>query len=57
MLENFLEYYRKSAYTTKEKILGCNSSKKLRFSKKKVATFSLKNTVHLILRISEGFRM
>ena len=27
------------------------------FSKKKVATLSLKITVHLILLISEGFRM
>lgn len=33
--------------------LGCNSAKNLIFFKKKVATLSLKITVHIILLISE----
>jgi hypothetical protein len=41
----------------KEEDPELNSDKKLIFGKKKVATLSLKITVHLILRISEGFRM
>jgi hypothetical protein len=49
MLENLLEYCRKSDGATKKKISGCNSAKKLVFFKIKVATLSLKITVHLIL--------
>jgi len=41
----------------RKRILGCNSVKKIVFFKKKVATLSMKITVHLILRISVGFRM
>jgi hypothetical protein len=48
MLENLLEYYRKSEFLN-NMIPGCNSDKKLIFLKKKVATLSLKITVHLIL--------
>ena len=33
----------------RKRTLGCNSAKKLTFFKKKVATLSLKITVHLIL--------
>lgn len=36
MLENLLEYYRKSDNTKKKKIFGCNSAKKLTFFKKKL---------------------
>jgi hypothetical protein len=36
MLENLLEYYRKSDGATKKKILGCNTDKKLIFVKKKL---------------------
>jgi len=56
-LEILLEYYRKSDGPPMKKIPGCNSTKKPIFFKKKVATLSLKITVHLILRISVGFRM
>ena len=38
-------------------IPGCNSAKKSDFQILKVATLSLKITVHIILRISEGLRM
>jgi hypothetical protein len=38
-------------------ISDCNSAKKSHFQNLKVATLSMKITVHLILRISEGFRM
>jgi hypothetical protein len=38
-------------------ISGCNSDKNPIFFKNKVATLSLKIAIHLILSISEGFRM
>jgi hypothetical protein len=57
MTKNLLEYYRKSDSATKKKILSCNYYKKSDFQNLKVATLSLKITIHLILRISEGFRL
>jgi hypothetical protein len=38
-------------------IPGCNFVRKSHFQNLKVATLSLKITVHLILRISEDFRV
>jgi hypothetical protein len=55
--KNQAAFYRKSISTNKKKIPGCNSDKKSEFQNLKVATLSLKITIHLILRISEGFRM
>jgi hypothetical protein len=54
MLDNLVEYYRKSNGTTKKKFSGCNSSKKLNFFKKKVAILVFTLLMRLILRISEG---
>ena len=53
MIENLLEYYRKSNSAIKKKILGSNSDKKLIFGEKKVATLVFTEPVQLILRISE----
>jgi hypothetical protein len=49
ILDNLLEYYRKADRATKKSILGCNSAKKSNFQNLKVATLSLKISVHLIL--------
>jgi hypothetical protein len=53
MLENLLEYYRKSDGATKKKILGCIFAKKLVLEKGKVATPVFTEPIQLILRISE----
>jgi site-specific DNA recombinase len=53
MLENLLEYNRKSDGKTKKEIPGCNSDKKLIFFKKKVATLVFTEPIQLILMISE----
>jgi hypothetical protein len=55
--ENLVEFSRKSDWSTNKKILGCIFAEKLVLEKGKVATLSFKITIHLILRISEGFRM
>jgi len=57
MLENLVEYYRKSDGATKKKILGCIFSEKLVFKKGKDATPVFTEPVQFILRISEGLRM
>lgn len=53
MLENLLEYYRKSNGTTKKKILGCIFAQKLVLDKGKVVTPVFTEPIQLILRISE----
>jgi len=54
MLENLVEYYRKSDGATKKKILGCIFSKKLVFENKKDATHFFTEPIQLIMRISKG---
>jgi hypothetical protein len=53
MLENILEYYRKSDGKTKKKILGCIFAEKLILDKGKIATPVFTEPIQLILRISE----
>jgi site-specific DNA recombinase len=53
MLENLLEFYRKSDGATKKKILSCIFAEKLVFEKGKVATPVFTEPVQLILRINE----
>jgi hypothetical protein len=53
MLENLLEYYRKSDGKTKKKILGCIFAEKLILEKGKVAAPVFTEPIKLILRISE----
>ncbi len=56
MLENLLEYYRKSDGYTKKKILGCIFAEKLVLEKGKVATPVFTESVKLILKMSEALR-
>jgi hypothetical protein len=53
MLENLLEFYRKSDGATKKKILGCIFSEKLVLENGKVATLPFTEPIQLTLRISE----
>jgi len=53
MLENLLEFYRKSDGKTKKKILGCIFAEKLVLDKGKVVTPIFTEPIQLILRISE----
>jgi hypothetical protein len=57
MLENLLEYYRKSDGVTKKKILNTIFAEKLILEKGKVANPIFTESVQLILRISEVMRM
>ena len=52
MLENLVDFYRKSDGATKKKIPGC-FSEKLVLEKGKVATLPFTEPIQLILRISE----
>jgi hypothetical protein len=52
ILENLLEFYRKSNGTTKKKILGCIFAEKLVLEKENVATPVYTEPIQLILRIS-----
>lgn len=54
MLENLVEYYRKSDGATKKKILGCIFSEKLVFKNGKDATPIFTEPIQLIIRISKG---
>jgi len=56
MLENLLEYYRKSDGKTKKKLLSTIFEEKLILVKGKVATPVFKEPIQLILRISEVLR-
>lgn len=56
MLENIVEYYRKSDGKTKKKILGCIFSKKLVFEKGRVATNVFNPTIQVLLNTSKVFR-
>jgi chromosome segregation ATPase len=56
MLENLLEYYRKSDGATKKKILGTIFAEKLILEKGKIATPIFTEPIQLILRISEVLR-
>ena len=56
MLENLLEYYRKSDGATKKKILGCIFAEKLILEKGKVVTPVFTEPIQLILRISKVLR-
>jgi len=53
MLENLVEYYRKSSGATKKKILGCIYAGKLILENGRVATSTFTEPIQLILRISE----
>ena len=57
MLENLLEYFRKSDGKTKKKILGTIFAEKLVLEKGKVIELVFTEPIQLILRISGGFRM
>lgn len=56
MLENLLEYYRKSDGNTKKKILNTIFAEKLVLEKGKVSAPVFKEPIQLILRISEVLR-
>ena len=56
MLENLLEFYRKSDGKTKKKILSCIFAEKLVLEKGKVATPVFTEPIQLMLRISEALR-
>jgi hypothetical protein len=56
MLENLLEYYRKSDGGTKKKILGTILAEKLILEKGKVVTPVFTEPIQLILRISKVLR-
>ena len=56
MLENIVEYYRKSDGKTKKKILGCIFSKKLVLEKGRVATYEFTPTIQVLLNTSKVFR-
>jgi hypothetical protein len=56
MLENLLEFYRKSDGATKKKILRSIFAEKLVLEKGKVATPVFTEPIQLILRISEVLR-
>ena len=56
MLENLLEYYRKSDGITKMKILGNIFAEKLALEKGKVTTPVFTEPIQLIFRISEVLR-
>jgi len=53
MLENLLEFYRKSDGKIKKKILGCIFAEKLVLEKGKFATPVFTEPIQLIFRISE----
>ena len=53
MLENLVEYYRKSDGKTKKKILSCIFAEKLVLDKGTVLTPVFTEPIQLILRISE----
>ena len=56
MLENLLEYYRKSDGSTKKKILNTIFAEKLVLEKGKVSAPVFTEPIQLILRISEVLR-
>ena len=56
MLENLLEYYRKSDGMIKKKILGRIFAEKLILEKGKIATPIFTEPIQLILRISEALK-
>lgn len=56
MMENLLEYYRKSDGATKKKILGTIFAEKMIVVKGKVIEPVFTESIQLILRISESFR-
>jgi len=56
MLENLLEYYRKSDGATKKKILGTIFAERLILEKGEVVSPVFTEPIQLILRISEVLR-
>lgn len=54
MLENLVEYYRKSDGSTKKKILGCIFSEKLILEKGKDATHIFTEPIQSIINISRA---
>lgn len=54
MLENLVEYYRKSDGSTKKKILGCIFSEKLVLEKGKDATHIFTEPIQSIINISRA---
>ena len=53
MLENLLEYYRKSDGATKKKILGCIFAEKLILENGRVATSTFTEPIQFIINVSE----
>ena len=53
MLENLLEYYRKSDGATKKKILGCIFAEKLVLENGRVATSTFTEPIQFIINASE----
>jgi hypothetical protein len=53
MLENLLEYYRKSDGATKKKILGCIFEEKLVLENGRVATSTFTEPIQFIINASE----
>ena len=53
MLENFLEYYRKSDGAAKKKILGCIFAEKLVLENGRVATSTFTEPIQFIINASE----
>ncbi|HUX95785.1 MAG TPA: recombinase family protein [Bacteroidales bacterium] len=53
MLENLMEYYRKSNGATKKKILGCIFAEKLVLENGRVATSTFTETIQFIINASE----
>jgi len=49
VLENIVEYYKKSDGKTKKKILGCIFSEKLILEKGKVATYGFTKPIQVLL--------
>lgn len=56
LLENLLEYYRKSDGATKKKILGCIFAEKLVLEKGKVSDPVFTEPIQLIMRLSNSLR-
>ena len=56
MLENLLEYYRKSDGNTEKKILSCIFSKKIVLEKSKVATYEFTTPIQVLLNVSKVCR-
>ena len=53
MLENLVEYYRKSDGKSKKKILSCIFSKKIVLEKSRVATYEFTTPINVLINASK----